>query len=261
LRIWEITALFLALCGIAAGQAPTDLASTKTALQIVVTALGGARINDIRTVKASGKIVMTINGQDRSGEFVWKNSGAEFRYETTGEQLDEVVISGWGEPVSIRAGKTERLYGHVAISNLAPHLPAVVLFRWLSERKMLEQSQPTLEVMQEASFKDRSVVAFEMSDKADDTIGAYTRQRWLIDPITSLPLAITQWVPDRSDAAKLTQLRTEYGDFRSVDRVAIPFVIKTFLNDQVVASYTLNNVIFNADVSDSDFDAPKEAQQ
>jgi hypothetical protein len=242
-------------------QSPDVTSNTKAALQLVVNALGGGRLHEITSVVATGKINVPLNGTSKTGTVLWKNTRSDFRYETTGEELSEVLISGRGQAANVRAEKTTKLHGHVALAHVPPHLPGMVLESWLADARGIVGSKPSFEAIKEEKFKGKPVFVFEMCDQAEETVSRYTHQRWLIDGTTSLPVAVIHQVPDHSNAGDLTSFREELSDYRFIDGVAIPFHIETYIQERLAMTIDLDRVEFNRNVVDSDFEIPTGAER
>jgi hypothetical protein len=242
----------------AVAQTAEDLSATRSALNIVIDSLGGPKLQLISTVRATGKISVFINGASKSGTIIWKNARNAFRYETTGEDITETLVSDGAQTARLRDGKVEKLLGHVGLSILPPHLPGAALARWITASKPFIGSKPTLQPLRQDVLKNRPVLVFEIYDGADDVIAKYTRQSWLVDGTDGRPVAVIQRVPDHFNAGDLTTFRQELSDYRFVDGVAIPFHIETYIEERLAISVDLEAVEFNQSVTDSDFEIAAE---
>ncbi len=240
------------------GESRTD-AQAIAVLERVLAAMGGKQqIVTLTSSVVEGKEIFQPGWGPRAA-ITWKNSGDQYRYETTRDGITEIYVSGHNKPASVVEGKVQRLYGHVSIADVPSHLAALLLLDRLNSRKRFISSKPVLEMRESVDENGKQLLRVRSEDDMDSSIARYTAQEWLFDPSTSLPYAVEYYLPDHNDAAKLYRFKDMFSDFREVSGVLVPFHIERVLEDKLVCSIQLTSARFNVGISDSDFDAP-EAQ-
>jgi len=104
-----------------------------TVVQTALTAMGGATaIAQIQTSVVSGTSVYASTEVGAAPSFTWTTSGSEFRYEVDAVQGGHVLVSNGGNPQDFHDGAWAVVMPVIARTNLAYHVPALVLFSELN---------------------------------------------------------------------------------------------------------------------------------
>lgn len=248
--------LLLGLAGLAptlhaqGRSAPTRDPAAVAAIETAIAAMGGPMVGSVSDSVAVGRAETPGQSRGRPGNFVWKDSGEEFRREFAGPDGNQVFVSGHGRPAFSRGQSVRRLNYHVARANPPLHLPAVVLFR------QLQNQGYSFELVGDDTWAGQPVTRVRTRLDSDIVGQLVTPQEWLFDQLTGLPLRVEYRVPRNNNAQKFTEGATEFSDFRPVAGVLVPHRLVGYLEgaQQVVA--TLTAVSFNQGISPSEFDSP-----
>ncbi|MBI3662083.1 MAG: hypothetical protein HY234_03410 [Acidobacteria bacterium] len=233
-----------------AAQQPARDPQAAAVLTRAVAAMGGSGIAQMRDCRAEGVIQAAEGSWLSSGAFVWKNAGAEFRYENQGKAGPSVFVSGQGRPAVLASGKTTKFNAHVSEANFPQHLAALVLFRALSDPRY------KLVWIGLEPFGTGQLAHVRISLEIDEVTSVTTVQDWYFDPASGLPLRVEYRLPANSNALSFLNAAVEFSDFRMVSGVAVPFQIMLYEEGQKVGVAKLNSVVFNAGLSPSEFHTP-----
>lgn len=243
---------------------PTETAATGTAqadpvrepgavaaIELAVAAMGGrTAIGQIRDCVAQGTVQAAEGSSLTSGGFVWKNAGAEFRYENPGSAGAQVTVSGHGRPASVENGELQRLSGNATAAHIPSHLIAAVLFK--------ELANPTYLITVDGlgTVGERQVIRVRTVWELNDATASVSPQVWFLDVSTGLPLRVEYRIPEISDALNYLTGAIEFSDFRNVSGVVVPFRITTYTEGDWESTITINSIALNTGISPLEFDAP-----
>lgn len=219
-------------------------------LQRAVSLMGGGAIPQARDCVAEGTIEAVPGGWLTSGSFVWKDSGAEFRYENLSSSGRATLVSGRGRPTVLRADGFKRYNAHVSEAKIAPHLAALVLYRALSDERY------KLVFLGEEVLNGTRVLRIRASLEKDEVSAVTTVQDWLLDAVSGLPVRVEHRLPSNQNALDYLPAALEFSNFQYVSGVAVPARISFYHGGQYSGVATLNSVVFNAGINSSEFDAP-----
>lgn len=221
------------------------------ALKIAIHAMGEeSAISRVRDCVAQGHLQASASWAS-TGDFTWKNSGTDFRYENPAASGTRVLVSGHGHPAALHDGSgILKLHGHTAWANVPPHLAASVLLR-----ELLDASY-TIISLAPGQVGNKSVIRVQTSLESSVISRAVTPQIWSLDSSSGLPLRLEYRLPDSANALNTSAAALEFGDYRSVDGVLTPFQIVTFVDGEREAKITLTSVVFNSGLNSTDFDSP-----
>lgn len=219
-------------------------------LQRAVSLMGGGAIPQVRDCVVGGTIEAVPGGWLTSGSFVWKDSGAEFRYENPSASGRTTAVSGRGRPAVLRADGVKRYNAHVSEAKIPPHLAALVLYRALSDERY------KVVFLGEEVLNGIRVLRIQTSLEKDEVSAVTTVQDWLLDAVSGLPIRVEYRLPSNQNALDYLPAALEFSNFQYISGVAVPVRISFFLGGQYSGVATLNSVIFNVGISSSEFDAP-----
>ncbi len=241
--------IFTTCIPLSAQQPPQRDPQAVAAINNALAALGGqGAIPQIRDCVARGSTRVPEGSPLANGNFIWKNAGEEFRYEYATSSAVEVFSSGHGRPAIRKADDVARLHGHMALANFPPHLPGVVLLKQLTDPKY------TLTFLGPGVLADRQVIRVRTSLDSDIASAAVTPQVWSFDATNGLPLRVEYRWPDNSNAESFVPVVAEFSDLRSVAGVVVPFRIVHHVNNELIATSSLDSVTFNTGLDSAEFD-------
>jgi hypothetical protein len=222
-------------------------------LQQAVAALGGeAAYAQVRDAVTTGMIGAAPGSTARSGNFVWKVAGDEFRREFRNGSSEAVTVSGLGSPTHTRDGKSKRIAYHVVLASPPLHLPGLVLYRQLASREYSIKSVGTEMVA------GRPAVHIQTCDERTDVSKLITVHEWFFDAVTGLPLRVEYRIPDTKIASDYMEAAAEFSDFRAVNGLLLPFQINTYHSGQARTVAQVSSVAVNGGVNPAEFAAQGE---
>jgi hypothetical protein len=219
-------------------------------LQRAVSVMGGVAISQVRDCVASGVIEAAPKSWLTSGSFVWKDSGAEFRYENPSSSGRTTLVSGRGRPAVLRADSFKRYNAHVSEAKIPPHLAALVLYKALSDERY------KVAFLGEEVLNGTRVLRIQTSLDKDEVSAGTTVQEWLLDAASGLPLRVEYRLPSNQNALEYLPAAFEFSNFQYVSGVAVPARIAFYHGGQYSGVAVLTSVVFNVGISSSEFDAP-----
>jgi hypothetical protein len=181
---------------------------------------------------------------------VWKDSGAEFRYENPGPSGRSTLVSGRGRPTVLRGDGSKRYNAHTTEAKLPPHLAALVLYKALSDERY------KLVFLGEEVLNGSHVFRIRTSLETDEISSVVSVQEWLLDAATGLPARVEYRMPSNRNALDYLPAALEFTDFQYVSGIAVPGRIAFFHHGQSSGVATLSSVRFNVGISSDEFDAP-----
>lgn len=227
---------------------PQRDADALAAIQRAVLAMGGAAIQQVQDSVFQGTLGAVEGSSMTSGDFTWKNSGTEFRYENPGRSGRGTLVSGRGRPGIVGPSGTTRLNAHMAEANLPAHLAPLVLLKTLADVRH------RLIFVGNEALNGAAVIHVRSSLEADEVSAATTVRDWFFDAATGLPVRVEYRLPANSNALEHMPAAVELSDFRFVSGIAVPFQITVYHNGQRLGVARISSVVFNTGISPSDFD-------
>lgn len=255
MSVSRLAVLFISILvlspGLSAQQAPQRDPQAVAAVQQAIAALGGAQaLAAVADSVAVGQIAPTPGSWVKTSNFVWKDSGAEFRRERQTATATQVLLSGHGQPSATSNGITKKLFYHMTYTTPPFYVPGVVLLRELSD------SRYSLILLGPATVSGRSAIRVRTSLQTNPVAAAVTQQDWFLDVATGLPLRVEYRLPSTADAADFQSAAATFSDFRQVSGVLVPSSIAGEQQGAAVSLVTVTSVTFNSGVNPAEFDLP-----
>ncbi|MGH9670812.1 MAG: hypothetical protein ACRD3A_11965 [Terriglobales bacterium] len=185
-----------------------------------------------------------------SGAVTWKTSGSSVRYEFNAGDASTTVVFGAKDAVVISGNQYKRLAAHERDVLFIPHLLGPQLLRRLKDPDFSFAFLGTENVNGAAAARIR--VRWE----ANDIETEISRQDWLIDVATGLPVRVEYWLVDDRNLANTIAGATDFSDFRFVSGVTVPFRMVSYFDGQPWQETLVSSTVFNGGVSPSEFDVP-----
>jgi len=231
-----------------ANSVQKDAAAVNT-LQVAIQALGGnTAVLGINDSVITGTLTPTKGSRMQPATFVWKTSGQEFRYEMQFQSSTRVFASGHGRPAVSKKTGVKPLFYHMVYGALPFHAPALVLLSNIADPETALANAGTGVALGKAAAK---VQVNTGTDKATSSI---TQQLWYIDAGSGLPSRVEYRTPQDTNMASWVDVAMEFGDFRQVSGVLVPFAITTYEDGIAVSVLSVSSVQFNVGVAPSEFD-------
>jgi hypothetical protein len=219
-------------------------------LQQAVNALGGtAAIGQIQDCTATGSMQASPGGGLTSGSFRWENSGREFRYENPSPSGLRIFASGHGKPALEDNGVVRAVGRQGAVGNFPPHLLPLMLLRALVNQNV------SVQLLGPGVVGGRSAIRVKIALGASASrAGTSSGQQWFFDATSGLPLRVEYLLVAEGAPGVSVVAATEFGSYRAVSGIQIPFQIVTYVDGVQTSVVTLNSVVFNTGISSGDFD-------
>jgi hypothetical protein len=222
-------------------------------LQQAVAVLGGeAAYAQVRDAVTTGMIGAAPGSSARTGSFVWKVAGEEFRREFRSGSSEAVTVSGSGSPTHTRDGKSKRIAYHVVLASPPLHLPGLVLYRQLASREY------SMKFIGTETVAGRAAVHIQTCLERTEVSTLITVQEWFFDAATGLPLRVEFRIPDTKIASDYIEAAAEFSDFRAVNGLLLPFRITSYHDKQLWTVAQVGSVAVNAGVNPAEFAAQGE---
>jgi hypothetical protein len=256
MRLRRVLPVLLLLCSVSslklsaqsASSVQKDVAAVD-AVEGAIQALGGSdAVLAIKDSVITGTLTPTKGSWMQPGTFVWKTSGQEFRYEVQVSSNTQIFASGHGHPAVSKKSGVKPLFYHMVYGVLPFHVPALVLLSKVTDPDTaLASAGPGAALGKVAA----TVQANTGTDKATSTI---TQQLWYLDTGSGLPLRVEYRMPQDTNMALWVEVAMEFGDFRQVNGVLVPFAITTYEDGLAVSVLSLSSAQFNVGLAQSEFD-------
>jgi len=268
----HVALLALTLFALPLGSKAQQTATTSTqsppqrdpaAVSVITKAIqvlgGAASGSQVQTIQTSGAIASVSGSSQTPGTFVWKDqitaSGFEFRSEFQSVAGTVVLLSGHGKPAQTLGATTQTLPSHVGEAVLPFHLPPILLAAELSNPNY------SLTVVGQATVNGQPAIRLHFSIDTDDLRKAISPHDWYFDSQSGLPLRVEYRVPSTGNALNFRRIAAEFGDFRKVGALLLPFKI-TISNDGSPQNViTIASILLNPNVPPADFDLPAGGTQ
>jgi len=225
-----------------------DAAAVNT-LQVAIQALGGnSAVLGINDSVITGTLTPTKGSWMQPATFVWKTSGQEFRYEMQFQSSTQVFASGHGRPVVSKKAGVKPLFYHIVYGALPFHVPALVLLSKVADPDTaLANAGP-------GAALGKAAAKVQVNTGTDKPTLSVTQQLWYIDAGSGLPLRVEYRAPQDTNMASWVDIAMEFGDFRQINGVLVPFAITTYEDGIAVSLLSVDSVQFNVGVAPSEFD-------
>jgi len=219
-------------------------------MEKALAALGGEAVaSQVTDSVTAGVLDAAPDSKAQSRTFVWKVAGEEFRREVQDGSGLTVFVSGHGKAESARPDKSRRVFHHVVQASPPLHLPALVLLRQLANADYSFTVAGTAAVQGRPAAVVRSVLG------SNEVSRAVTPQVWFFDLETGLPLRVEYRVPDNLNALDTAEASVEFGDYRSLQGMLVPFRMVVTQGKSGAWTVTVQSVAFNTGISPTEFDA------
>lgn len=220
-----------------------------TLLQSSVTALGAAASYfSSNGVIARGTITTAPGGI--SGPILWETQGSDFRYERPGPNGTITFVSGHGNPAIADSGKVRRNIGHLAMTNLPPHMVAATLASYLSN------SAIQISAVQTATLNGTPALKVSTVDTSDELSKLICKQDWYLDPNTMLPIRVDFLASEAKNALDTAKITYIYSGWRSVSGVLMPFNAVALFEGQQMYSVSFDSIQIGVGIPTTEFDVP-----
>lgn len=252
--VTSLAAAVLAVAQTTDTSPPSTGARDSGAVLIVgqsISAMGGSvTAAQISSVVATGTIQPVKGSQYPASTFTWKDTATEFRHEWQDVSGIRVFLSGHGFPASIEDGKIGQVSGHMALSCEAFHVPS-----WLLVRKL---NDPSFAVLSVGSTSVAGLAAnrIHLHRGTTSVETKLASQDWYFDASSGLPLRAEFWLPDNADADEGEMGAVEFGDFREVAGIKVPFKQIAYRRGVPLAVAVISTISFNVPIDSSEFDLP-----
>ncbi len=214
-----------------------------------VTALGGTgAYSATNGVIARGTLTASPGGI--SGPILWENAGAEFRFERPGPSGTIVFVSGHGNPGIADGGRVRRNIGHLAMTNLPPHLVAATLASHLAN------SAIQISAVQQVTLNGTSALKVSTVDTSDELSVIICKQDWYLDPNTLLPLRVDFLASEARNALDTAKMTYLFSNWQNVSGVLMPFQVVTLFEGQQIFTVTFDSIQIGVSIPAADFDVP-----
>jgi hypothetical protein len=231
-------------------QAATRDAQSLQILARALAAMGGNSINQLQLgVLAQGTLSAAPGGI--SGNIRWETQGGEFRYEHPGPNGAIVYVSGHGNPAIVDGEKVQRNIGHMAMTNLPPHLGAGVLA--LNVNNPAEEIDPP----QQVTVGGGAALKISFRDTTDELSSVICRQDWYLDAATLLPLRVDFLTAEALNALNTAKMSYLFSNYQTSSGVRIPLQVVVLFKDQEIFQLTFDAVQIGVSLAPSDFDVPE----
>jgi hypothetical protein len=189
---------------------------------------------------------LTRSTDKSSSNFVWKNSGEDFRYEVYSGTGLQIVVSNHSDPVWIHGKRQTKLFYH-SIESLRP----LYLVGRLVQSAVNDPN---------TSITVSDQVGSAQTRRETDLFPKLSQRNWTFDGATGLPIRITYFAPQAQDANSTTFVTVNFGDYRKEAGILIPHQITT-TSDGATTTAVISSVSCGITFSPSDFEAPTGGAQ
>jgi hypothetical protein len=223
--------------------------NTVALLGRAVASLGGPAANSqTNGIIAHGTLTASAGGI--SGPIVWENAGTEFRYERPGPKGPIVFLSGHGNPAIADGGRVRRNIGHLAMTNLPPHLIAQTLASHLAN------STIQISAVQQVALDGTPALKISTIDATDELSAIICKQTWYLDASTLLPLRVDFLASEARNALDTAKMTYIFSNWHNVSGVLMPFQVATLFEGQQVFTLSFDSIQIGVSIPATDFDVP-----
>jgi hypothetical protein len=216
-----------------------------TALNDAISALGGTQL-----LRGGGSIAIGSETQGtETSQFIWKNSGEEFRYETTGSTgQPTIIVSGHGSPRASQQGQEVALPAEVRETDIPFLLTAYKLASLISD------SNVSLTYLGMQTLNGNPSTAIRTWNTADQLVSRITLETWYFDPHSRLPIAVEYFAPNLARRGEGSYVTTYFSDYKEQNGMQIPFAVETQMDGMSPVRITIQSIAFDQDIEVSQFD-------
>jgi hypothetical protein len=215
-------------------------------LQHSAAALGGALSST--SVIAHGTLTAVPPGI--SGPILWETQGSEFRYDRPGPNGTITFVSGHGDPAIADSGHVRRNIGHLAMTNLPPHMVAATLASYLSN------SAIQISTIQSVTLNGTAALKVSATDTSDELSKLICKQDWYLDPSTLLPIRVDFLASEARNALDTAKMTYIFSNWHNVSGVLMPFDVVTLFEGQQIFSVSFDSIEIGVPIPTTDFDVP-----
>ncbi len=217
-------------------------------VQAAIDAMGGPAVAGIQDCTAEANVQPTPDAHSSPYTVKYTQMGKEFRKETVRDGQTTVTASD-GIRYSSQSGakSVEKLPTHLLYSEFPKHLIASALYRRLMD------PSATFLVGGTGTVNGQPVTMVATRVDSDPEGANLTAQVWSFDAKTGLPLRVDWVLGLPQNANNTANLAAEFGDFRSVSGVLVPFQITFYASGIKLDVTTLTSVTLNTGVSPGAF--------
>lgn len=255
MRYW-LSALLIFLSTSLAAQSPTSTSTDSTSVQRDATAIGfveaslnamgGGAIPQV----TSGTLSLSLTSQRKDwpdGKEKIEFSGRQYRDELLSASTDAVSVTSDSGGHVIAGTTTSAVRAHVADARFIPTLAALELYRRYRDANFSFTVVGTAIVNGEPAVKIRTRL------ERDELSQAGTVQTWFIDANTGLPLRVEYRFPQNNNGLVTVETAVEFGDWRNVSGVLVPFQASSWLDDEPWNRSRIDAISFNVAINPADF--------
>jgi hypothetical protein len=225
-------------------------------VQNSIAAMGGAAaVSQVQNCIVTGSSIEASTNDVATVTFTWTYEGLQFRLENDEGSATHILVSSGGSPQEFRGGAWFSAMPMLARTNLAYHVPALVLLD--------ELSSPTYSIIYVGSTTLNGIAAVHIQTRDDsDALGhVFTVQDWYFDPTNGLPITVQYEIPTATQGNNRSPLGSmNFSEFKSVGGLLVPFRLQIVEGPASVVA-TVTNVAFNSNVSSSEFAPPSGGAQ
>jgi hypothetical protein len=225
-----------------------------TVVQLAATNMGVARLATVEDslVEATA----SLPGQPAEGTITIKTKGADrMRWDgTKGGETHSEVISRGRPSRSTRDGWRSGPSSN-SRNRRADHMPALLLTHELPRTEVSLTYVGLEEVEGRQAHRVRMARVSNLGNALDEQLTKNSELDLLIDAQTFLVLKVSFIHLSETDWRRGLPMEIYYGDYRSVDGVAVPFYQRREFNGTPISELRITSVRFNIGLPDSDFEA------
>jgi len=211
---------------------------------------GAALVGQVQSSIVQGDMTGASDTSMKSGSFVWKASGKEFRFEGSSASGMDIFVTGRGKPGQTGNGTTKKIEVHKAMAMFVPALIGSVLFQELQEPKY------SIRYSGSGAIAGTPVVIVTTAVETRYPDNVVTPQVWYIDNSTGLPVRVEFRSPGVRRPANFTPVALDFSDYRAISGTLYPLHLVYSMNGKILQTFSINSIQVNVDISSSDFDGP-----
>jgi hypothetical protein len=218
-----------------------------TVVQQGLSVMGGtAAIAQVQNSVVTGTSVDPTTPETTPGNFSWTYAGNQFRLADSAATGSHVLVSSGGSPQDFHDGSWFSVSPILARTNLAYHIPALVLF---SE---IQNSGYSFIFIGSATLNGKAAIHIQSRDDSDTTGHLFTPQDWYFDPVTALPLCVEYQIPISQNPSDSLQASMSFSNFQAINGILVPFQLG-ITEGPVSFVATVTSAAFNTSISSSGF--------
>jgi len=246
---YAVLLLFIAItaCQTGLSQSSQDPQAV-AALNAALTAMGGqAALSAIQDATVSGQS-QPSDPAASADSFVWKSTGMSIRHEYTMTDGVHVSVVDQGQGSRMEpSGQITTIDPRASLTILPYHLPGIMIV------SLLGAANVSLTLINDPVNDGSLIHVSAMQQLSQPSLSLVTRQDWLFDPVSGLPIRVSIYLPDNHNQRFDGTASIVFTQWQTVSSVQVPQSMQLFFEDELQSIIRLNTPTFNQGLPASTF--------